>query len=415
MPFRSVPLAADPLDFDEVSGRCGARAARVLRSIIQVSEFGYQQRKHRQAAQVVQGSGCGYSPQGKHQFLAVAVGRLSGFARPQYVPPKIALGVHANLVFNAGIGLVEGRGLGAAAKGRFELHVGVLNQCEAVGMCAAAGGKESAAKKPKKDPKHALKVMYLRHMNIISWNVNGLRAVAGKGLHGIIRDLNPDVMGFQEIKCTVDQAKEVLGGLGYHVVAHEAEKKGYSGTALISKAEPLSVAYGMGVEEHEGEGRVITAEFDDVFVVTTYVPNSKGDLSRIPQRARWDRDLTAYLEGLDARKPVVLCGDLNVAHKPIDLSNPQSNYNKTPGYTQSEIDGFQYLLDAGFADSWREQNPGVAKYSWWSMRSGARAKNIGWRLDYHVVSRRLMDSVASTEIHAEVHGSDHCPVRLVLG
>lgn len=257
--------------------------------------------------------------------------------------------------------------------------------------------------------------MYLRHMNIISWNVNGLRAVAGKGLLEIVRNLNPDVMGFQEIKCTVDQAKEVLNGTGYHIVAHEAEKKGYSGTALISKREPLSVAYGMGVEEHEGEGRVITAEFDDVFVVTTYVPNSKGDLSRIPQRARWDRDLTAYLKGLDARKPVVLCGDLNVAHQPIDLSNPQSNYNKTPGYTQSEIDGFQHLLDAGFSDSWREQNPGVAKYSWWSMRSGARAKNIGWRLDYHVVSNRLMDSVTSTEIHNEVFGSDHCPVRVVLG
>ena len=257
--------------------------------------------------------------------------------------------------------------------------------------------------------------MYLRHMNIISWNVNGLRAVAGKGLHEIVRNLNPDIMGFQEIKCTVDQAKEVLNGTGYHILAHEADKKGYSGTALISKREPLSVAFGMGVEEHEGEGRVITAEFDDLFVVTTYVPNSKGDLSRIPQRARWDRDLTAYLKGLDARKPVVLCGDLNVAHKPIDLSNPQSNYNKTPGYTQSEIDGFQYLLDAGFSDSWREQNPGVAKYSWWSMRSGAREKNIGWRLDYQVVSNRLMDSVASTEIHNEVFGSDHCPVRVLLG
>lgn len=257
--------------------------------------------------------------------------------------------------------------------------------------------------------------MYLRDMNIISWNVNGLRAVAGKGLHDIIRNLNPDVMGFQEIKCTVDQAKEVLSGLGYHVVAHEAEKKGYSGTALISKREPLSIAYGMGVAEHEGEGRVITAEFDDLFVVTTYVPNSKGDLSRIPQRARWDRDLTAYLSGLDTRKPVVLCGDLNVAHKPIDLSNPQSNYNKTPGYTQSEIDGFQHLLDAGFVDSWRARNEGVAKYSWWSMRSGARAKNIGWRLDYHVLSARLMDSVTATEIHNEVFGSDHCPVSVRLG
>ena len=256
--------------------------------------------------------------------------------------------------------------------------------------------------------------MYLRPMNIISWNVNGLRAVAGKGLHEIVRGLNPDVMGFQEIKCTVEQAKEVLDGLGYHVVAHEADKKGYSGTAIISKIKPISVSYGMGVEEHEGEGRVITAEFQDLYVVTTYVPNSKGDLSRIPQRARWDRDLAAYLQGLDAQKPVVLCGDLNVAHQPIDLSHPQPNYNRTPGYTQSEIDGLQFLLDAGFVDSWREQNPGVVKYSWWSMRSGGRAKNIGWRLDYHLVSRRLMDRVASTEIHNEVYGSDHCPVSLRL-
>ena len=350
-----------------------------------------------------------------HKILALAVRRLGSVGSHDDMAPQIAVTVHSDHRRNPLIFLHKDLAFTALTDARLKLNTGVLCQRVALRMRAGAARHQCSEKKKLKRSEHAFKVMYLRHMNIISWNVNGLRAVAGKGLHEIVRNLNPDIMGFQEIKCTVDQAKEVLNGTGYHIVAHEAEKKGYSGTALISKREPQSVAFGMGVEEHEGEGRVITAEFEDLFVVTTYVPNSKGDLSRIPQRARWDRDLTAYLKGLDARKPVVLCGDLNVAHKPIDLSNPQSNYNKTPGYTQSEIDGFQYLLDAGFSDSWREQNPGVAKYSWWSMRSGARAKNIGWRLDYQVVSNRLMDSVASTEIHNEVFGSDHCPVRVVLG
>ena len=327
---------------------------------------------------------------------------------------EVASAVHFDAVYQSGVALNEAGG--AAASVQFQSHdlAGILIERKPPYLGCAAARCEHGSQKQDEASEHSGKVMYLRPMNIISWNVNGLRAVAGKGLHEIVRGLNPDVMGFQEIKCTVDQAKEVLDGLGYHVVAHEADKKGYSGTAIISKIKPISVSYGMGVEEHEGEGRVITAEFQDLYVVTTYVPNSKGDLSRIQQRARWDRDLTAYLKGLDAKKPVVLCGDLNVAHQPIDLSHPQPNYNRTPGYTQSEIDGLQFLLDAGFVDSWREQNPGVVKYSWWSMRSGGRAKNIGWRLDYHLVSRRLMDRVASTEIHNEVYGSDHCPVSLRL-
>jgi exodeoxyribonuclease-3 len=330
------------------------------------------------------------------------------------VAQEVASSVHFDAVYQSGEALNEAGG--AAATVQFHNHdlAGILLERKPPYVGCAAARREQGSQKQDGASEHSGKVMYLRPMNIISWNVNGLRAVAGKGLHEIVRGLNPDVMGFQEIKCTVDQAKEVLDGLGYHVVAHEADKKGYSGTAIISKIKPISVSYGMGVEEHEGEGRVITAEFQDLYVVTTYVPNSKGDLSRIPQRARWDRDLAAYLQGLDAKKPVVLCGDLNVAHQPIDLTNPQPNYNRTPGYTQSEIDGLQFLLDSGFVDSWREQNPGVVKYSWWSMRSGGRAKNIGWRLDYHLVSRRLMDRVASTEIHNEVYGSDHCPVSLQL-
>jgi len=327
---------------------------------------------------------------------------------------EVASAVHLDAVYQSGVALDEARG--SAASVQFQNHdlAGILLERKPPYLGCAAARREHGSQKQDRASEHSGKVMYLRPMNIISWNVNGLRAVAGKGLHEIVRGLNPDVMGFQEIKCTVDQAKEVLDGLGYHVVAHEADKKGYSGTAIISKIKPISVSYGIGVEEHEGEGRVITAEFQDLYVVTTYVPNSKGDLSRIPQRARWDRDLAGYLKGLDVKKPVVLCGDLNVAHQPIDLSHPQPNYNRTPGYTQSEIDGLQLLLDSGFVDSWREQNPGVVKYSWWSMRSGGRAKNIGWRLDYHLVSRRLMDRVSSTEIHNEVYGSDHCPVSLQL-
>jgi exodeoxyribonuclease-3 len=251
-------------------------------------------------------------------------------------------------------------------------------------------------------------------MKIISWNVNGIRAGGRKGLLGKLESLNADVICFQETKATEEQVAEVLFGSGYHVEAYAAEKKGYSGTAIISKVAPLSVVRGMAVDEHDNEGRLITADFGDCYVVTAYVPNSKGGLTRLPQRQRWDRDLTAYLQRLDAVKPVVFNGDLNVAHQPIDLANPKSNYNKTPGYSQAEIDGLSHMLQAGFVDSWRHQHPEDVCYSWWSMRSGARERNIGWRLDYQLVSHRLMDQVASTAILPDMHGSDHCPVELVL-
>lgn len=251
-------------------------------------------------------------------------------------------------------------------------------------------------------------------MKIISWNVNGIRAAAKKGLLEKLEEVNADVVCFQETKATEEQVAEVLFGSGYHVEAYSAEKKGYSGTALISKDVPSQVTRGMGVDEHDHEGRLITADFGDLYVVTAYVPNSKGGLLRLPERQRWDADLKDYLKRLDADKPVVFNGDLNVAHQPIDLANPKSNYNKTPGYTQQEIDGLSNLLNAGFVDSWRHQHPDEVKYSWWSMRSGARAKNIGWRLDYHLVSERLMPQVSHTDILTEVMGSDHCPVELRL-
>jgi len=251
-------------------------------------------------------------------------------------------------------------------------------------------------------------------MKIISWNVNGIRAAGKKGLLEKLEELNADIVCFQETKATEEQVAEVLFGSGYHVEAYSAEKKGYSGTALISKDIPTKVTRGMGVDEHDHEGRLITADFGDLYVVTAYVPNSKGGLLRLPERQRWDADLKDYLKKLDAEKPVVFNGDLNVAHQPIDLANPKSNYNKTPGYTQQEIDGLSNLLGAGFIDSWRHQHPEEVKYSWWSMRSGARAKNIGWRLDYHLVSERLMPQVTHTDILTEVMGSDHCPVELRL-
>jgi exodeoxyribonuclease-3 len=251
-------------------------------------------------------------------------------------------------------------------------------------------------------------------MKIISWNVNGIRAAATKGLLEQLAAWDADVVCFQETKATEEQVAEVLFGAGYHVYAHSAEKKGYSGTALISKEAPLSVKVGVGLPEHDGEGRLIVAEFPQFYVATAYVPNSKGDLSRIPNRQAWDRDIADLLAGYDQKKPIVYCGDLNVAHQEIDLSNPKSNYNKTPGYTQAEIDGMDYLLSKGFVDSWRAQHPEEVKFSWWSMRSGARAKNIGWRLDYHVVSERLMPKVTRTDILTEEYGSDHCPVLIEL-
>ena len=246
-------------------------------------------------------------------------------------------------------------------------------------------------------------------MKFISWNVNGLRAVAGKGFADVFADLDADFFCLQETKLQEGQID--LEFLGYQSYWNYAEKKGYSGTAIYTKHEPLSVRYGIGIDEHDHEGRAITLEYPDFVLVCAYVPNSQDGLKRLDYRMRWEDDMRAYLCRLP--KPVILCGDLNVAHEEIDLKNPSSN-RRNAGFTDEERAKFGQLLDAGFIDTWRFQHPGEVKYSWWSYRFNARANNAGWRIDYFVVSAALRDRILSTDIHDTVTGSDHCPVELVL-
>lgn len=252
-------------------------------------------------------------------------------------------------------------------------------------------------------------------MKIISFNVNGIRAITAKTFIQDMQHLNPDIFCLQETKATVEQVKEALGALsGYEIFANEAERKGYSGTAIATKHKPLNVTYDMGMEEHDREGRVICAEFDSFFVVTVYVPNSGSELARLTYRQAWDRDFLAYLKGLESSKPVVVCGDFNVAHKPLDLARPKENYNKSAGYMQEEIDGLDAFVANGFVDAFRHMHPETAKYSWWSYRAGARQNNIGWRIDYFLMSEKLLNKLKDATIHNEVHGSDHCPVGIEL-
>lgn len=256
-------------------------------------------------------------------------------------------------------------------------------------------------------------------MRLATWNVNGIRAIVKKDFTDSIRKLSADVIGFQETKAQDDQVREALFGLEgleeYQVFSSSAVKKGYSGTAILSKITPIRVNAGLGIKELDTEGRVLHAEFEKFHFVTVYTPNSSSGLKRLPFRMQWDVAFKAYLNKLDATKPVVCCGDLNVAHQPIDLARPEANYNKTPGYTQDEIDGFASLLQGtSFVDTWRHLHPDEVAYSWWSYRGGAREKNVGWRLDYMLSSQRLMPSVQSAEIHRFIEGSDHCPVSLDL-
>lgn len=247
---------------------------------------------------------------------------------------------------------------------------------------------------------------------LISWNVNGLRACVGKGFLEYFREAQADIFCIQESKLQAGQIELPLEG--YRQYWNYADKKGYSGTALFTKAEPLSVAYGIGIEEHDHEGRVITAEYEDYYVVTCYTPNSQNELARLPYRMAWEDGFRSYLKGLDEKKPVIFCGDFNVAHQEIDLKNPKTNRNNA-GFTQQEREKFSALLEAGFIDTYRYFYPGQeGVYSWWSYRFKAREKNIGWRIDYFCVSRRLKERLASAAIHTEVFGSDHCPVELVI-
>ena len=246
-------------------------------------------------------------------------------------------------------------------------------------------------------------------MKFISWNVNGLRAVAGKGFADIFVELDADFFCLQETKMQEGQLD--LEFPGYQSYWNYAEKKGYSGTAIYTKHTPLSVRYGIGVEEHDHEGRVITLEYPDWYLVCVYVPNSQDGLKRLDYRMQWEDAMRAYLTGLP--KPVIMCGDLNVAHEEIDLKNPSTNHLNA-GFTDEERAKFSELLASGFTDSWRFQHPEEVKYSWWSYRMNARARNAGWRIDYFVVSDSLREKIAGTEIHNEIFGSDHCPVELVL-
>ena len=247
---------------------------------------------------------------------------------------------------------------------------------------------------------------------MISWNVNGLRACVGKGFLEYFKEADADVFCIQESKLQEGQIDLPLPG--YCQYWNYARKKGYSGTALFTKEEPLFVTYGIGIEKHDQEGRVITAEFPEYFVVTCYTPNSQNELVRLPYRMEWEEDFRQYLKKLEEKKPVIFCGDLNVAHQEIDLKNPKTN-RKNAGFTDEEREKFTKLLEAGFLDTYRCFYPdreGV--YSWWSYRFKAREKNAGWRIDYFCVSRSLRDRLVSADIHTEITGSDHCPVELVI-
>lgn len=249
-------------------------------------------------------------------------------------------------------------------------------------------------------------------MKFISWNVNGLRAVYQKGFMDIFNALDADIFALQETKMQPDQLTLKLNG--YHQFFNSAEKKGYSGTAVFSKKAPLNVFNGIGIEAHDKEGRVITLEMDDYYFVTTYTPNSQEKLKRLDYRLEWEAAWKAYLNDLKAKKPVIICGDLNVAHTEIDLKNPKTN-RKNPGFSDEERAAFSSLLEAGYIDTWRYQHPDTIEvYSWWSYRFKAREKNTGWRIDYFLTSEDLKDKIESTHIHTDIFGSDHCPVELVL-
>jgi len=249
-------------------------------------------------------------------------------------------------------------------------------------------------------------------MKLISWNVNGLRAVVGKGFMDFFQEIDADIFCVQETKLQEGQIEMDLPG--YHQYWNYAEKKGYSGTAIFSKKEALSAKYGIGIEEHDHEGRVITLEFDDFYFVTVYTPNSQDELKRLDYRMKWEDDFLAYLKGLEEHKPVIYAGDLNVAHKEIDLKNPKTN-RKNAGFTDEERGKMDKVIEAGFIDTFRYFYPDQKEiYSWWSYRFKAREKNAGWRIDYFMASEALKDRLEGAKIHTDVMGSDHCPVELTL-
>ena len=248
-------------------------------------------------------------------------------------------------------------------------------------------------------------------MKFISWNVNGLRACVGKGFEDIFKNLDADFFCLQETKMQKGQLD--IAFEGYQSFWNSAQKKGYSGTAIFTKHHPVNVTYGIGMEEHDNEGRVITIEMEKFFLVNVYVPNSQDGLKRLDYRMQWEDDFRTYLQRLDAIKPVIVCGDLNVAHEEIDLKNPKTN-RRNAGFTDEERQKFGTLLDTGFTDTFRSMHPDQVTYSWWSYRFRAREKNAGWRIDYFLVSNRLFPLIKEATIHTDILGSDHCPVEIIM-
>jgi exodeoxyribonuclease III len=254
----------------------------------------------------------------------------------------------------------------------------------------------------------------MAELNLVNWNVNGIRSIIKKDFIKDVKAMNPDVMCLQETKASPEEVKsalELLPDFKVHVNSCKT-KKGYSGTTIMTKVEPLNITCDMNIEEHDQEGRVMTAEFKDFFLVTVYTPNAGDGLKRLDYRQKWDVEFRNYLLGLNQKKPVILCGDLNVAHQPIDIARAKENYNKAAGYTQAEIDGFTKLLESGFVDTFRRLYPDTVKYTYWNYLFNARARNVGWRIDYFIVSESLMPRVKDSMIYNEYLGSDHCPVGL---
>lgn len=254
-------------------------------------------------------------------------------------------------------------------------------------------------------------IQHYQKMKFISWNVNGLRACVGKDFENQFKELDADFFCLQETKMQEGQLD--LQFEGYESYWNYAEKKGYSGTAIYTKHKPLNVSYGMGVEEHDHEGRIITLEYDQFYLVTCYTPNSQTELKRLDYRMTWEDDFRKFLKSLDAKKPVVICGDLNVAHEEIDIKNPKTN-RRNAGFTDEEREKMTVLLNDGFTDSFRYLHPDEVTYSWWSYRFKAREKNAGWRIDYFLVSDRIKEQITEAKIHTEIMGSDHCPVEVDL-
>jgi len=254
---------------------------------------------------------------------------------------------------------------------------------------------------------------FKREMKFVSWNVNGIRAAAKKGAMDYFDASGADFICLQETKATVEIVKNMAWSSGSVVLANEAERKGYSGTAVVSRREPESVSYGMGIEEHDREGRIVAAAYPEFTLVSVYTPNSQSELKRLGYRMRWDLAFRSYLKELEKQRPVIVCGDLNVAHTEEDLANPKSN-RRNAGFTDEEREKLSQLLDSGFVDTFRMFTQGKGHYSWWSYRAGARARNVGWRIDYFLVSEALSGVVRSSTIHAEILGSDHCPVALEI-